>query len=366
MKIPTRTSLSRLTADAIEEAIAEGVWQEKLPGSRKLCEQFSVSQRTLTTALDILTRRNVIDAPEGTRARRISKSYKPNKKKALPKRESLLILGSYELHGHDAATSNILSGIAQLFRQKNWDVFSQASEEFKNAKPGPVFEQLAARYKHSRWLLCAAPQPVIQWCMDKNLRVICLGGALPEPPPPTVSVSITGLMKDAIHLALSKGHQSFSILCPTPSKEYEKTVKNTVSDALQSFGMPFLPNYHFPKIAVDDPEPLKQVLDSIFKVTPPSLLIVTEERQLITVYSYCMLRGIRIPDDLSVILSLSSRNVDWFNPIPTHFSIPVQKMIKSVANYVENYPTTTQKVIHHPLDFTPGASLKTIRNVKPR
>ncbi len=102
------------------------------------------------------------------------------------------------------------------------------------------------------------------------------------------------------------------------------------------------------------------MLGGFFEITPPSLIIVGETRHLITIYSYCMSRGIRIPDDLSVILLVEGKHAPWLYPPPTYFKLHHKAIIKKLITYIEHYPTSPPKPDFLKALMCKGQSLKKI------
>ena len=68
-RIPQKVSLVDQVVDVITREIADGSWDDWLPGERVLCETLHVSRNTLRAALAELTRRRVVrpERPRGTR-----------------------------------------------------------------------------------------------------------------------------------------------------------------------------------------------------------------------------------------------------------------------------------------------------------
>ena len=69
LEIPRRISLSTQVAAAIRKGIEDGVWEEFLPGERRLCDLFQVSRPTVRAALHTLAKDGWFEIAQGRRNR---------------------------------------------------------------------------------------------------------------------------------------------------------------------------------------------------------------------------------------------------------------------------------------------------------
>ena len=275
-------------------------------------------------------------------------------------RKQLLILGPKPYHQYDLITLEVILHIRNLFSTKGWIIHYEYSDEITEARPGPFINHLLKIHQHSRWLLLEAPFPILQWCETNKLRYVCQGG-MPAPlSPPFVSFEVTHLLEKAISLAIQHGHRSISILLLPKFKEFDESLRQKTARIFEQHNIPFHPNYNMPLIPHRNAACLTKTIHSLFKISPPSLLIVTEPEHLGTVYSYCMSQGLRIPQDLSTIALFESKEMEWFVPEVTHLKVSTKAMVKKLALYIESYPTTPSKPTFLPPILKKGASLRDI------
>ncbi|SHK24417.1 DNA-binding transcriptional regulator, LacI/PurR family [Rubritalea squalenifaciens DSM 18772] len=360
MKSPDRIPLGRRTADILEQEILNQRWTKQLPGYRELCARMGVSRRTMETALQILTRREIILPAEGKKARLINPDLAKLNAPSPSERKSLLIYSPKALQDLDVVVRKILEKVTQRFNKKGWSIEFHHNSEFAKGKPGLITERLQRDCPNHRWILILPKYEMIQWCMEKQLRIICLGGEPVELRPPLVAVCYSSLLSSAADNLIKLGHRRLSILLTNTSNNGRDKIANHLKSTLTKHQIHFHSNYHLPHIEHDNVQSHWECLSKLFAVSPPTALIATEPQQISTVYSFCMSKGIRIPQDLSFIIVKECDNLSWFCPTPAHYIFPVAEFVRQICQWVENYPTNIDG--HNLLEakLEPGSSIAPI------
>ena len=70
----------------------------------------------------------------------------------------------------------------------------------------------------------------------------------------------------------------------------------------------------------DRKDGLLSCLDSLFKVTPPTALIIQEAPVFAAVQQFLANRGLKVPDDVSLICSDPDPNFAWCEPTIAHMT----------------------------------------------
>lgn len=356
MQAPERKPLSRKTADALEREIRNGHWKTQLPGYRKLCEALSVSPRTMREALSLLTRRNVLLPAERTKPHCIHPDFLESEL-CNQHRKSLLIITNLPIPELSIIPSLILERTVLMFTKKGWTINFEVSSDLDRGTPGPSLEKMLENHGNHRWLLLSPSFKIVQWCMSNNIRAVCLGGETETLKPPLITVSVSDKLKDAVQRLSKLGHKKISSIIHLPTEQSRENVIHKIQGAFTSSGIDFHPSYNLPQLLNDDFQGLWDCLNSLFTHSPPTAIIVTEIHQLITLYSFCLSRGLQIPRDLSVIVTKESRNVEWFYPLPTHYLAPISQYVSHLQRNIEHYPTGEVEPVFLKPEFIKGQSI---------
>lgn len=343
MKVPERIPLSSQIANLLEQHIREEGWTGTLPGYRKLCELLEVSPRTVHEALDLLERRQVIMPSSQGRPRQIrasSGAWVPNARQ----RKSLLILSDMPMQMQDIATRRVVEKIDQKFGKKGWDIDCIAHEEYASGRPGKGMEQLYSRHRHHRWLLVMPSLAMTQWCSARGLRIICLGGQMPDHGPPGIAVSRSQMLSSGIRELHSSGHTRISALVHLDTGTARDLTLQTLAKTFSEAGIPFHENYNLVQLPDKSPEALWESLEKLFRHSPPTALLATESHQVASIYSYCLENKLRIPQDVSLVVTQEGKHLEWFRPPLAHYQFPVDRFVKKLSRWIEHYPTRASKM----------------------
>lgn len=357
MKLPERPSLSMLIAESLEIEIRKGSYKDQLPGYRTLSKLLNVSPRTIHAALEILTRRKIILPPEGKRARNIHPNITFNIDENLHNNRSILILTSTPFQTQDISIRRALDAVIKLFTRKKWSIDYETCADINNEKSDLAMEHLFAPYKNHRWILTRPTRTAIKWCKQHQLRFICFGGDTINIDTPSIAVSTSTMLDHAVGVLSDFGHSRICILSNLLSAKSQNIILKNMEASFSSRGIKFHPIYNLPKIGNHDYQNLWRCLNDIFSLSPPSAIIATEAHQLITIYSYCLQNRLRIPEDLSVVVTQESSHLEWFHPRPANFEFPIDQFAKTISRWVENYPTQPISPIKIMPKFIHGESI---------
>jgi DNA-binding LacI/PurR family transcriptional regulator len=79
---------------------------------------------------------------------------------------------------------------------------------------------------------------------------------------------------------------------------------------------------------------LERLLHSIFLITPPTALLFVEPESYIAALGFLGSRGLRIPQDISVLSMISSPIFRLMPKRPAHFKWPVEQHVRRVVRWV--------------------------------
>lgn len=116
--------------------------------------------------------------------------------------------------------------------------------------------------------------------------------------------------------------------------------------------------YHLPAWE-NTPDGLQTLLESLFHLTPPTALVVTEANHLQGIYSFLNRRGLQVPRDISLVLIFNAPSSEWCRPAIAHFALETRPITKSALRWVGSIamgrPHTKQDFFD--AKFVPGGSI---------
>ena len=71
----------------------------------------------------------------------------------------------------------------------------------------------------------------------------------------------------------------------------------------------------------------------MFQITPPTALIVQQTDLFFSVQQFLLERGIRVPQDISLVCADPSDDFDWCQPSVAHFNLELTPVVRRVVRW---------------------------------
>lgn len=355
MKLPSRRSLVELTSDAIRDGLLQGHWGKVLPGIRTLSSELQVGKNTVEKALALLTRDGTLPRAEHGKRRRVDTV---EKKPGRVLRTAILLHSPLEMQS--TYTREMLVNIRERLARRGHDVvFVKEPPEGLGADPGPRLATMVSEAEASAWVLVQSPRAVIEWFSRQSTPAFCIGGFVSGLPIGSCGTSGEEITRDAARRLISTGHRRICML-ELPAWQSAKQMGSAARafcEELRVAGVKPGP-FHLPRWE-ESPGALRSLLDQLFAVTPPTAMIVYDVHHLMALLGFLMERGLRIPQDVSVVVDIDEPLLEWF-PVPfAKYHHPWDRLAEATVRWMgtvaRGEPDVRQQ--HFAADFLPGESI---------
>ena len=223
--------------------------------------------------------------------------------------------------------------------------------------------RLVKRTDADVWVVVAASRAVLEWFAAQDTPVFAMFGRRNEVPIASVGPDKRPAVIESTRMLVGLGHRRIVLLTrerrrlPKPG-----AVEQAFLDELAAHGI--APGeYHLPDWE-ESPAGFHARLESLFRVTPPTALIVDEAPFFVAALQFCVSRGLRVPADVSMVCTDDDPAFEWCSPEVSHIrwdSGPVvRRIVKWVADVSRGRKNLRQTLT--PAEFVPGG---TIGPVKP-
>lgn len=301
-------SVTEQAAAHLREELRQGRWSGTMPGRRVLARDLGVSHSTVQGALDLLEKEGLL-VPEGVgKRRRIACSilrsarrlrigillYEPTMRKL-----DYMVDLRHELEA---------AGHMAIFTSKSLVELGMNVRRVAN---------LVGRTEADAWVVCAGSKDVLGWFAKLGQPVFALFGRRRS-----LSIAGTGPYKlptrrQLLRRLVELGHRRIVMLAreerrkPSPGE-----AEQAFLDELQALGVP-TSRYHLPDWK-DSPEALRNCLDELFRLTPPTAIIVQEAPVFLAVQQHLANHGIIAPRDVTLICEDHDDIFAWCHPTIAH------------------------------------------------
>ena len=350
MPPPTFLTITEQVAEFLKGGVRRGRWGEQMPGTRALCAELGVNQKTVEAALQQLEQEGVLMNQGARRARRICLAPVADGPK--PLRIAIL---------HHEMIDQVLVHMVHLVHR-----LEDAGHEVTIAPKGLIEMRMdvrrVARVVRSMdadaWVVGSGSREVLEWFAAQPVPAFALFGHRAGLP-----IAAAGPDKIAAYAEVARqfhqqGHRRIVLLARKVRRVPEPGAPETAFlDELRSLGHR-VSAYNLPDWD-DHQEGFQRLLESLFKLTPPTALFVDEGFQLVAVMQFLAKRGIRVPEDISLACAEPGLSFAWCDPPVAHIRWDYRPVVTCVQRWARGVgrgkPDLRQTLTR--AEFLPGGTI---------
>jgi DNA-binding LacI/PurR family transcriptional regulator len=314
-------------ADHLRGEIMSGRWKETIPGIHQLADELGVNHKTIKTALDLLEIDQLV-IPQGPgRRRRIDRANRSASGHSL---RICILTGDADAKKRDY----ILSLFHKLGEAGHHAFFAPGSLEELGMDLRRII-RLVGQVNADAWVISSGTRDILEWFAGQDFPAFALFGrrrglSIPSIGPDHVSPRI-----ETTRLLARLGHRRIVLLCrkgrrlPVPGAAEQAFLNEleVLGIAPSSYN---LPNWE------ETPEGLQACLESLFRVTAPTALVMDEPPFLVAALQFLGRRNIRVPEDVSLIACDPDSSFDWCFPSIAHVHWDSRPWIRRVLRWATN------------------------------
>lgn len=359
-ELPQRLPLSSQAAKLISRKIREGEFTGQLPGERSLAASLQIGRDTMRAALDILESQKIIGPRQQGKRRKILRVSQEKPKIA----HRIAFISPKNLRQLSPLMLLELDQLRVLLHSSGLelDIISPAIFTVKN--PASRLEKMLAESSHQFWILYQCPASIQLWFQQKNLPCLVRGY-------PHENVNLSYLDEDweaaAYHAGLTlarNGHHDVAILKPDTLLAGLEAAEAGLRRAMSQTNPDGIVH-----TIIDQQEKNSMIraLEHCLKLeNPPTAILATRPRHVLTLISWLATHRLRIPHDLSLIALCYEDWFDFILPEIAHYHIDPGLLARDLARKIRSLTNGSQKSAHRKLiipEYHPGLS---IHNISPK
>ncbi len=333
----------------LRRELEAGRWTGKLPGVNSLAAELGVNRKTVETALRQLERDGLLLGQGPGRMRLIIPA---GTKPAPSLRVAVLTYDTadrslayiVELQHALTAAGHSAVFLAKALTELGMDVTRIA--------------RLVKQTPADAWVVQSASREVLEWFHARPAPVFALFGRREGLPIAATGPDKIPAITVATRRLIALGHRRVVILCrgerrkPGPGRS-ERAILNE----LAAHGIP-TSNYNLPDWE-ETPEGFQKLLTSLFKVTPPTALIIAEAPLFVAAQQFLARRGLCSPEHVSLICSDSDPAFAWCQPPIACIRWDAGPLIRRIVRWAADVSRgrTDIRQTSTPAKFIPGGTI---------
>jgi DNA-binding LacI/PurR family transcriptional regulator/biotin operon repressor len=320
-----------------------------MPGQKLLAQDLGASHNAVEGALRQLEREGVLVGQGVGRRRQI---VLPERSLSRPLRIALL---DYE---PVASTEGYVVELQHLLTEAGHTAFFTEKSLLELGMNVTKISRLVKQTDADAWIIMAGSRKVLTWFSEQPTPAFALfgqrDGLLIAATGPDKKVACAAVTR---HL-LSLGHQRIVLLARRPGGASEPRLSEKAFLAeLESQGIKTgdfnLPGWE------ETPEGLGDILTLLFRVTPPTAMIIDEAPLFAATQQFLAGKGIRVPQQVSLVCTDPDPTFEWCLPTIAHIrwdSAPVvRRIVQWAANVSHGKRDVKQSLV--PAEFVPGGTI---------
>lgn len=292
-----RLSLPEQVAACLREGLQRGRWGDAFPGEFQLAAELDVSRNTVRRALEVLEKEGFVVRSGLGRRRSITAA---GRAMASQRALRVAILRNDSLLGANPQTTLTLDTIVRSLEASGYGAFEcQKTQVELGHDVSQIKRQLIAASADA-WVIEAGSRPLLEWCASQQTPSLALYGRTEGLQIARTGPDAVSAYAEATRQLIALGHRRIVLIV---REEFRRPPvaggELAFLSELKAQGIP-ASGYNLPEWD-ESPAGFERLMDSLFRTTPPTALIVDETCWFIAALGFLVRRGLRVPEQVSVV-----------------------------------------------------------------
>jgi DNA-binding LacI/PurR family transcriptional regulator len=364
MRPVQQTPKHELVAARLRDGLHEGRWSAGLPGVQRLAVEFDVSAVTARRALRQLEAEGVLTGRGLGRSRSITVT---GAKIASQRPLRVAILRHDARLTDNSQTSAVLTEIMHSLEAAGHTVFfcNKSQIELRHEVRRIVREM--AKTPADAWVVEAGSRLLLEWCAGQPTPCLALYGHTGGLPLARTGPDKVPAYRAATRRLLELGHRRIVNISraarrlPVPA-----ILERVFLEELAAHGV-VTGDYNLPDWE-ESPAGFSELLERLFRHSPPTALIVDEAPRYIAAAEFLARRGIKVPDQVSLVSTDDDAALAWCHPPIARMCWDPKPVIRRVVRWVDavRKGNPDRKIMNFPAEFISGGSVGPATSPKAR
>ena len=330
MGMPARPFASKSAivqlSDHLRGQILRGEITGTMPGVNQLVRELGAGTKTVLGAIASLEKDGLIESQGRNRPRRI---VGPGTGGSRSLRVRILLYERNDL------SENYIMDLRHRLEEAGHDAaFAAKTLRDLRMQPGRV-AGFVKRTPADAWVVLGGSKPVLEWFLAQSLPAFALFGRMGNLPIAATGPRKSPALAEAVRRLVALGHRGIVMLCREERRKPNPGFFERVFlQELEAHGIApsrfNLPDW------TDDMAGFHKCLDDLFRITPPTALLISEPILFTAAHQHLAQRGIVAPRDVSMICQEPHALFDWWNPPVSHMTYDSKPWVRRILQWVDN------------------------------
>lgn len=338
------------TADYLRAELARGRWHDGMPGSMKLAAEIGVGHNTVDAALRLLETEGLLAS--GGRRRRRHIQMPTGSLQQRPLRFGMLLHSPV-----DRQIGYVVNLAHELSEAGHSALIAPQTLMELNMDPERI-GRLVRRTGADAWIVQSGSQAVLSWFAAQPAPAFAMFGRFENLSLAAAGPNGTPAFRMATRTLLAHGHRRIVCLCRRQWRQPEPaSYMRAYLEELQAAGLT-VSSYNLPDWEETNAG-FQECLTALFRVTPPTALMVDEAPFLVAALQFMARARIRVPEDVSLVSFDDDVAFAGCDPPIACMKWDVQPLIRRVLRWASllSQSTVDTKQTFVRVTFDPGGTI---------
>lgn len=327
-------SASAQVAAHLRAELERGRWTDGMPGVNWLATDLGVNRKTVVAALRQLEKEGLLSNQGQGRKRRI---VPPKSGAVRPMRIAILEYGS------EAHTEGYMVALQHLLLAAGHNAFFTSQSLRSLGMDVARISRLVRETKADAWIIGAGSHEVLKWFSSQPVPAFALFGRREGLPIAATGPDKTHALAIATRHLMGLGHRRMVMLCHEERRVPEPgRTERAFLQELNAGGV-LVGDYNLP-VWDETVAGLQALLRSLFRVTPPTAMIIDTAPLFTAVQQFLAGRGLRVPRHVSLICTDADPTFVWCSPAVSHIRWDPDPVIRRVVRWAATVSTGRRDV----------------------
>lgn len=307
----------------LRDELRAGRWVGSMPGVPTLAAELGVNHKTVASALQLLESEGVLVSRGKGCKRLIASSIQ---QKTRPMRVAILLLDATDREVEFMVNLHHLLDKAGHFVSYGEKTMVELGMKVDR------IEKMVEGAGMDAWIVCAGTREILQFFSERPEPAFAFFGRWKGVNIAATKPDKSKAVTEATEHLMGLGHRRIVLLCRELRRLPEPgSLEKAFLAALEAGGVE-VGKYHLPGWE-ESKEGFQKLLDGIFKVTPPTAVIIDESFLYMATQQFLAKRGFGVPEDVSLICTDNDPTFSWCDPSVAHIDWDSRLMVKRVVRW---------------------------------
>ena len=308
----------------LREEMRRGSLTGAMPGVQRLAAELGVSPKTMAAALRQLSHEGWVVGHGPRRKRRVGLAGGGATPR--PLRIALMAYEPVDI------TEGYVIELRHLLMEAGHTAFFTEKSLMELGMNVARIDRLFRRTEADAWVLAAGSREVLEWFCAQSVPAFALFGRRAGLPIAAAGPDKPPAYAAAARQLIDLGHRRIVLVARQVRRlpELGRSERAFLNE-LEAHGVP-VSDYNLPDWE-ETGEGLQHLLVELFRVTPPTAMIIDETPLFAAVQQFLAGRGIRVPGQVSLICTDADRTFAWCRPSIAHIRWDSGPIVRRIVRW---------------------------------